>query len=88
MQNAYCVFVIMNPMSGTFGKEDIEYAENRPLVSADTGRSFGPYSQQIGLPNNAQAIYSLYGCTLKKTHFTFNYLNCLDLTKLSNLQVS
>jgi len=40
-------------MSGTFGKEDIEYAENSPLVSAYTGRSFGPYSQQIGLPNNA-----------------------------------
>jgi len=43
----------MNPMSGTFRKENIEYSENRPLVSADTGRSFGPYSQQIGLPNNA-----------------------------------
>lgn len=88
MQNAYCVFVIMKPMSGTFGKEDIEYAENSPLVSAYTGRSFGPYSQQIGLPNNAQDLSSLYGCTLNKIHFTFNYLTCLDLRKLSNLQVS
>jgi len=43
----------MNPMSGTFGTEDLEYAVNRPLVSADTVRGFGTYSQQIGLPNNA-----------------------------------
>lgn len=88
MQNAYCLYVIMIPMSGTFGKEDLEYAMNRPVVSADTGRSFGLYSQKIGLSNNAQAVYSLYGCTLKKINFTFNYLTCLELTKHSNLQVS
>jgi hypothetical protein len=40
-------------MSATFGKEDTEYAANRPLVSADIGRSFGLYFKKIGLPNNA-----------------------------------
>lgn len=73
----------MSLMSSIFGTEDLEYAMNRPLVSADRGRGFGTYSQQFGLPNNA--AYSLYGCTLKKIHFTFNYLTCLELTKLNKL---
>jgi len=40
------VYCNCNPMSGTFGTEDLEYEMNRPFVSADTGRRFGSYSQK------------------------------------------
>jgi len=48
----------MNPMCGTFGTEDLEYAVNRPLLREDTGRGFGNYSQQIGLPSKALRLHS------------------------------